>query len=50
MGQVDSAFAWMDREERWGMVDRFELRTSPYFARLRRDPRFEALLRRVGMP
>lgn len=49
LGQLDSAFAWLDREAYWGMVKRYELRTSMHLASLRADPRFPALLARVGM-
>lgn len=49
LGEPDSAFAWLDREEYWGMVKRFELRTSVYMIPLRSDPRYPQLLARVGM-
>lgn len=50
LGEPDSAFAWLDRERSWGMVKRFELRTSIYLIPLRGDARYPALLRRLSMP
>ena len=49
LGNTDSAFAWLEREEHWGMVKRFELRVSPQLAPLRSDPRYPELLKRVGL-
>ena len=48
-GELDSAFAWLDREQYWGMVKRFELRTSIYLTPLREDSRYDSLLPRIGM-
>ena len=49
LGEVDSAFAWMDRavDERDTFL--LWLRTSPLVEPLRSDPRFEALLRRTWL-
>jgi hypothetical protein len=49
LGEPDSAFAWLDREQYWGMVKRYELRTSVHLASLHADPRYARLLARVGM-
>jgi DNA-binding SARP family transcriptional activator len=49
LGELDSAFAWLAREQSWGMVKRFELRTSIYLQPLRADPRYPELLARIGI-
>jgi TolB-like protein/DNA-binding SARP family transcriptional activator/Tfp pilus assembly protein PilF len=48
LGENDSAFAWLDRTH-YGMVNRMELRIMPQLAPLRRDPRFDQLLRNQHM-
>jgi TolB-like protein/Flp pilus assembly protein TadD len=49
MGNKDQAFAWLDRayEERASTLP--FLMTNPTLAGLRSDPRFDALLRRMGL-
>jgi TolB-like protein/DNA-binding SARP family transcriptional activator/Flp pilus assembly protein TadD len=49
LGQVDSAFAWLDRAH-WGMSSRMELRIADPLKPLRADPRYRQLLRRQNMP
>jgi serine/threonine-protein kinase len=46
----DQAFAWLDRarEERFNRLA--YLRADPVWISLRDDPRFDALLRRIGLP
>ncbi|MGH9860979.1 MAG: tetratricopeptide repeat protein [Candidatus Acidiferrales bacterium] len=48
LGDRDQAFAWLDRayEERSGYL--MEIHLDPMFDPLRSDPRFDALLRRLG--
>ena len=50
LGRRDEAFQWLDRavQERQGSVN--DLKLDPVFAGLRSDPRFPALLRRMGLP
>lgn len=48
-GELNSAFAWLEREQYGGMVKRFELRTSIYLTPLREDARYDSLLPRIGM-
>jgi TolB-like protein/DNA-binding winged helix-turn-helix (wHTH) protein/Tfp pilus assembly protein PilF len=50
LGEKDDAFKWLDKalEERSGSFN--ELNAEPMFDRLRPDPRFAALLRRMGLP
>ncbi len=46
---ADEAFEWLERalRERDGGV--LELRAGPMFEPLRQDPRYEPLLRRIGL-
>ncbi len=50
LGDRDQAFVCLEKagEERNGLV--FYLKHDPAFDSLRDDPRFEAVLRRVGLP
>jgi hypothetical protein len=50
-GQKDKAFEWLEKayEERDGQ-DVTLLKCDPSFKNLRGDPRFSALLRRMGLP
>jgi len=48
-GQVDSAFAWLERA-RWSMLTRMELRVTGRLKPLRADPRYRHLLDRMGLP
>jgi TolB-like protein/DNA-binding winged helix-turn-helix (wHTH) protein/Flp pilus assembly protein TadD len=49
LGNNDQAFAWFDRAEQgsWSLVT---LKVDPIFDPIRSDPRFAALVRRVGIP
>ena len=49
LGQRDSAFAWLDRVEHWGPSPMAELRADPRLTPIRSDPRYELLLRRLGL-
>ncbi|HWP42962.1 MAG TPA: tetratricopeptide repeat protein, partial [Blastocatellia bacterium] len=49
LGQKDQALAWLDRAVEKHAVDLFTLKVEPMFDCLRSDPRFEDLLRRVGL-
>lgn len=50
LGDADAAFEWLDRayEERAPAL--IQIAVNPQFAPLRGDPRFRALLERIGMP
>ena len=50
LGHKDDAFVWLEKaykEHRWAMV---QLKALPAWDPLRSDPRFQDLLRRVGLP
>jgi hypothetical protein len=49
LGQQDSAFTWLEKafEENSDFKD--ELKVGPMLDPLRSDPRFQELLRRVGL-
>jgi tetratricopeptide (TPR) repeat protein len=50
VGDKDSAFEWLERgfEERDDLM--IDLKVEPVFDGLRSDPRFQDLIRRVGIP
>jgi hypothetical protein len=50
-GEKDKAFAWLEKgyEEREGQ-DLTLLKVDPDYKNLRSDPRFPALLRKLGLP
>ena len=49
LGDKEQAFAWLDKavQERNGMA--LEIKVNPIYDKLRDDPRFQDLLRRVGL-
>jgi DNA-binding SARP family transcriptional activator len=47
--EPDSALAWLDRRQRWSLLDYTLLSTAPYFDPLRSDERFSVLLRKLGL-
>jgi tetratricopeptide (TPR) repeat protein len=49
LGDKDQAFEWLERAFEKRAVDLFTLKVEPMFDSLRSDPRFEDLLRRVGL-
>jgi hypothetical protein len=51
LGNKDKAFEWLNKayEERNGQ-DVIDLKCDPAYKNLRADPRFAALLRRIGLP
>ena len=48
-GNLDSAFVWFGRVERWGILPLVALQSDPHLIPLRSDPRFNELLRRIGI-
>lgn len=50
LGDLDDAFAWLERaaDERSAIVPR--VRVDPEFAPLRSDPRYAKFLARIGLP
>lgn len=48
LGEVDTAFAWLEKGLEWRAEAMSTLKVDPKVDRLRGDPRFAALLKRVG--
>ena len=48
-GNADSAFIWFDRVREWGVPVLISLGSPGSFAGLRDDPRFDELMKRLGM-
>ncbi|HEY1952126.1 MAG TPA: tetratricopeptide repeat protein, partial [Gemmatimonadaceae bacterium] len=49
-GSADSAFLWFDRQGTWGIQPMLALQADRDVDPMRNDPRFGALLRRLGIP
>jgi serine/threonine-protein kinase len=50
MGEKEKAFHWLERAFQERASEMLFLKTGPYLAPLRGDPRFKALLRRMNLP
>lgn len=50
LGEKDEAFRWLERSFDSHTRDLIYLKVEPAYDSLRVDPRFDALLRRVGLP
>jgi serine/threonine-protein kinase len=49
-GKPDSAFIWFDRVEKWGIQPMLSLQSDRLIGPMRGDPRYVALMRRLGIP
>ena len=49
-GKADSAFFWFDRVKSWGIPIMISLQVNGELQPIRSDPRYLALLRRIGLP
>ena len=49
LGQIDSAFVWLDRVHNWPIPVMISLRDDGQLARMRADPRYAALQARLGL-
>jgi TolB-like protein/Flp pilus assembly protein TadD len=49
-GERDLAFEWLDRAHRQRDSGLTGILSSPYLAKLKRDPRFTAMVRKLGLP
>jgi len=50
LGDNDNAFLWLDKASDLMVIDLISLKVDPLWDGIRGDPRFPALLRRVGVP
>jgi Flp pilus assembly protein TadD len=50
LGQKQDAFEWLEKAYQVHGRDLLELKYDPRFGSLRSDPRFNDLLRRIGLP
>jgi tetratricopeptide (TPR) repeat protein len=50
LGERDQAFRWMEKAYQARDSGLFFLRVMPHYDPLRCDPRFDAMLRRIGIP
>ena len=50
LGKLDLAFEWLERAYEAHDAGLLALRVMPLYERLRSDPRFERILRRIGIP
>jgi tetratricopeptide (TPR) repeat protein len=48
-GNVDSAFVWFNRVDRWGILALVTLQSDPHLNAVRTDPRYTELLQRIGI-
>jgi hypothetical protein len=48
-GELDQAFGWLDRAYRQRDGQLLGLKVSPWTKNLRSDPRFNALIRKLGL-
>jgi adenylate cyclase len=49
LGDKDKAFAWLDEADKAHDYNIVRLKEDPIFASLRSDPRYNALMRRMGL-
>jgi hypothetical protein len=49
-GNADSAFLWFDRVKKWGILGMIALQGNRRIDPVRGDPRYRALLKRIGIP
>ncbi len=49
-GQVDEAFAWLDRALAMRDATITSIKSDPLFAKVQSDPRYAALLKKAGLP
>jgi adenylate cyclase len=50
MRAPDSAFVWFDRQKQWGIQPMLSLQSDARIDGMRTDPRYRALLTRLGIP
>ena len=50
LGEKDAAFEWLEKAFQEHVSFLVEIKTSPLFRDLHGDPRFDALVKRIGIP
>ena len=50
LGEKDAAFAWLEKAFQEHPIYLVYLKVHPLFDSLRGDPRFDALVKRIGIP
>jgi len=50
LGEKDAAFAWLEKAYQSHAGALFDLKVHPAFQSFRTDPRFNDLLKRIGIP
>jgi len=50
MGEIDTAFEWLDKAYQDHEVEMYWLKVEPPFEPLRSDPRWQEMLDKVGFP
>jgi hypothetical protein len=50
LGEKDEALEWLEKARQGRVFGLFYLKLSPEFRSLHADPRFDSLLRRIGIP
>ncbi len=50
MGEIDTAFEWLDKAYEDQEVEMYWLKVEPPFEPLRGDPRWQVILYKVGFP
>ncbi len=50
MGEIDTAFQWLEKAYQDREVEMYWLKVEPPFEPLRKDPRWKEMLDKVGFP
>lgn len=50
MGQIDTAFEWLEKSYNDHEIEMYWLKVEPSFEPLRNDPRYKEMLAKMGFP